>query len=144
MDLLISLLTQWRRRMLSKQAGAVRQAVYGLNAEQRKQAADMTLAEIQAAAVLPQPHLHGDSDASMYRPWSPVAATAAGRVGDRSIQLRQRSIAMWLAVVYHETRQARDEGLVAVHREVLGILRDLKDHKVTAPAEQAWFKNAAA
>ena len=144
MDLLISLLTQWRRRMLTKQAGAVRQAVHGLNAEQRKQAADMTLAEIQAAAVLPQPHLHGDNEASMYRPWSPVAATAASRVGDRSIQLRQRSIAMWLAVVYHETRQTRDEGLLAVHREVLGILRDLKDHKMAAPAEQAWFKNAAA
>ena len=144
MDLLISLLTQWRRRMLMKQAGAVRQAVLGLNAEQRKQAADMTLAEIQAAAVLPLPHLHGDNEASMYRPWSPVAATAASRVTDRSIQLRQRSIAMWLAVVYHETRQARDEGLVAVHREVLGILRELKDNKVAAPAEQAWFKKAAA
>ncbi|WP_158637166.1 hypothetical protein [Arenimonas daejeonensis] len=51
---------------------------------------------------------------------------------------------MWLAVVYHETRQARDEGLVAVHREVLGILRELKDNKVAEPAEQAWFKKAAA
>lgn len=143
MDLLISLLTQWRRRMLSRQAGAVRKAVLGLTAEQRKQATDLTLAEIQAAAVLPQPHLHGDNEPSMYRPWSAVAATAAGRVGDRSVQLRQRSIAMWLAVVYHETRQARDEGLVAVHRDVLGILRELKDNKGTAPAERAWFNAAA-
>jgi hypothetical protein len=143
MDLLITLLTQWRRLMLSRQAGAMRQAVLGMNPEQRKQAADMTLAEIQAAAVLPQPHLHGDNDPSMYRPWSPVAATAAKRVTDRSIQLRQRAVAMWLAVVYHETRHARDEGLVAVHREVLGILRELKDHKVAEPAERAWFNAAA-
>jgi hypothetical protein len=143
MDLLITLLTQWRRLMLSRQAGAMRQAVLGMNPEQRKQAADMTLAEIQAAAVLPQPHLHGDNDPSMYRPWSPVAATAAKRVSDRSIQLRQRAVAMWLAVVYHETRHARDEGLVAVHREVLGILRELKDHKVAEPAERAWFNAAA-
>jgi hypothetical protein len=143
MDLLITLLTQWRRLMLSRQAGAMRQAVLGMNPEQRKQAADMTLAEIQAAAVLPQPHLHGDNDPSMYRPWSPVAGTAAKRVTDRSIQLRQRAVAMWLAVVYHETRHARDEGLVAVHREVLGILRELKDHKVAEPAERAWFNAAA-
>ena len=143
MDLLISLLTQWRRRMLARQAGAVRQAVQGMSPEQRKQAADMTLAEIQAAAVLPQPHLHGDNQSSLYRPWSPVAGTAAGRVTDRSIQLRQRSVAMWLAVVYHETRHASDEGLVAVHRDVLGILRELKDHKVAERAERAWFNAAA-
>ena len=37
MDMLISLLTQWRRMMLSRQAGAVRQAVLALNAEQRVQ-----------------------------------------------------------------------------------------------------------
>ena len=143
MDLLISVLTQWRRMMLTRQAGAMRQAVLGMNPEQRKQTADMTLAEIQAAAVLPQPHLHGDNEPSMYRPWSPVAATAAKRVTDRSIQLRQRAVAMWLAVVYHETRHARDEGLLAVHRDVLGILRELKDHKVAEPAERAWFNAAA-
>ena len=143
MELFIALLTQWRRMMLSRQAGAVRQAVMGLNPEQRKQAADLTLAEIRHAATLPLPHLHGVTDASLYRPWSPVAATAAGRVKDRSVQLRQRSIAMWLAVVYHETRGASDQGLLAVHRDVLGILRELKDHKVSAPAERAWFNQAA-
>ena len=31
----------------------------------------------------------------------------------------------------------------AVHREVLGILRDLKDHKTTPSAEKAWFNAAA-
>ena len=143
MDMLITLLTQWRRWMLSRQAGAVRQAVLALNPEQRRQTAEHTLAEIQHAARLPQPHLHGVTDSSLYRPWTPVASTAAGRVRDRSIQLRQRSIAMWLAVVYHETRGASDEGLQAVHRDVLGILRELKDNKVADKAEKAWFNQAA-
>lgn len=143
MDMLITLLTHWRRMMLSRQAGAVRQAVFALNAEQRKATADHTLAEIQHAATLPQPHLHGVTESSIYRPWSQVASTAAGRVRDRSIQLRQRSIAMWLAVVYHETRGATDEGLQAVHRDVLGILRELKDNKAAASAEKAWFNKAA-
>jgi hypothetical protein len=143
MDMLITLLTQWRRFLLSRQAGAVRQAVLALNPEQRRQTAEHTLAEIQHAARLPQPHLHGVTDSSLYRPWTPVASTAASRVRDRSIQLRQRSIAMWLAVVYHETRGATDEGLQAVHRDVLGILRELKDNKVATPAEKAWFNQAA-
>ncbi len=143
MDMLITLLTYWRRMMLSRQAGAVRQAVLALNAEQRRQTADHTLAEIQHAARLPQPHLHGVTDSSLYRPWTPVASTAASRVRDRSIQLRQRSIAMWLAVVYHETRGAADEGLQEVHRDVLGILRELKDNKVAEKAEKAWFNQAA-
>ena len=143
MDMLISLLTRWRRMMLSRQAGAVRQAVLALNPEQRRQTADHTLAEIQNAARLPQPHLHGSTESSLYRPWTPVASTAAGRMRDRSIQLRQRSIAMWLAVVYHETRGASDEGLQGVHRDVLGILRELKDNKPAEKAEKAWFNQAA-
>lgn len=143
MDMLIALLTQWRRMMLSRQAGAVRQAVLALSAEHRKQTADHTLAEIQHAARLPQPYLHGVTDSSLYRPWTPVASTAASRVRDRSIQLRQRSIAMWLAVVYHETRGATDEGLQGVHRDVLGILRELKDNRVADQAEKAWFNQAA-
>jgi hypothetical protein len=143
MELLISLLTQWRRMMLSRQADAVRQAVMGLNPEQRQQAADLTLTEIQNAARLPVPHLHGVTETSHYRPWSSVASTAAGRVKDRSIQLRQRSIAMWLAVVYHETRGVSDEGLLAVHRDVLGILRELKAHRLNEPTERAWFNKAA-
>lgn len=143
MQFLIVLLTHWRRSMLARQAVAVRQAVQAMSAEQRKQTTDLTLAEIQAASRLPMPHLHGDSDATPYRPWTPVAATAAARARDRSIQLRQRSVALWLAVVYHETRGNRHEGLAAVHREVLGILRELKDHKPAAATEQAWFNQAA-
>lgn len=143
MDFLISMLTHVRRMMLSKQAAAVRQAVLAMSADQRRQTADHTLAEIQAAAKLPLPHLYGSGEDSLYRPWSTVASTTAGRVQDRSIQLRQRSIGTWLAVVYHETRNARDEGLLAVHRDVLGILRELKDNRVAPAAEKAWFNAAA-
>ena len=142
MDFLLKLLVLWRQRMLSKQAGAVRRAVLALNTEQRRQTADHTLAEIQAAARLPRPADYGDTEQAPYRPWTAVAATTAGRVNDRSVQLRQRSIGTWLAVVYHETREARDDGLLAVHREVLGILRELKDSKA-ARAENAWFDAAA-
>ena len=143
-DVVVTMLTQWRRWMLSRQAQVVRKAVQALTPEQRKQAADQTLAEIQAAACLPVPSLHGDNVQQPYQPWSPVAAQAVRRIGDRAVQVRQRGVALWLAVVYHETRQARDPGLQAVHREVLGILRELKEQvKANAPAEKAWFNAAA-
>lgn len=143
MDVLITMLTHLRRWMLARQAKAVRAAVAGFTPEQRKATADQTLAEIQAAACLPLPHRHGDPGGPLYQPWTPVAAQAAHRTRDRTLQLRQRGVALWLAVVYHETRQAQDAGLQAVHREVLGLLRELKDHKVAAPAEKAWFQAAA-
>ena len=133
MDMLIRLLTQWRRMMLTKQARAVRAAVQAMTPDQRRQAADHTLAEISAAAALPLPHLYGDSGTSLYRPWSPVADTMSRRVTDRSIQLRLRAVGTWLAVVYHETRHAPEAGgLQAVHREVLGILRELKETRVSS------------
>jgi len=144
MNMMISVLTHCRRWMLTRQAEVVRKAVSGLTPEQRRQTADQTLAEIQAAACLPVPHLHGDTQQSLYQPWSPVASRAAQRATDRSVQLRQRGIALWLAVVYHETRHAQDPGLHAVHRSVLGILRELKETvRADTPAEQAWFNAAA-
>ena len=130
MDMLITVLTQWRRWMLSRQAGAVRQAVQAMTPDQRRQAADHTLAEISAAAAEPLPHLYGEPQTSLYRPWSQVATTMARRTTDRSIQLRLRGAGTWLAVVYHETRHAPGEGMQAVHREVLGILRELQEAKV--------------
>ncbi|KFN49706.1 hypothetical protein [Arenimonas composti] len=143
MDFLLKLLTQWRRMMLTRQAAAVRRAVEAMTPEQRRQTADHTLNEIRAAAALPLPHLYGDTSPSMYRPWSPVAEICASRVDDRAIQLRQRSVGTWLAVVYHETRTAQDEGLQAVHRDVLGILRTLKETRAGARADSAWFDAAA-
>ena len=77
-------------------------------------------------AALAAGHLHGDTEPVPYRPWTPVAETMARRANDRAVQLRLRSVALWLAVVYHETRHARGDGMQAVHREVLGILRELK------------------
>ena len=144
MDMLVNGLAICRQLMLQRQAAAVLKAVRALDATQRKTTADQTLAEIQAASVLPHPHWHVASESMLYRPWSPVASVTAGRVRDRSIQLRQRSVALWLAVVYHETRQTPHTGLQAVNRQVLGILRELRESaQVTPAAEQAWFKAAA-
>jgi hypothetical protein len=134
MDMLISLLTHWRRWMLTKQAGAIRAAVEAMTADQRRQAAEHTLNEIRAAAELPIPHLYGDGGPVAYRPWTPVAETMARRANDRALQLRVRSVGTWLAVVYHETRTTPDPGLQAVHREVLGTLRLLKESSATARA----------
>jgi hypothetical protein len=129
MEMLIRLLTQWRTLMLGRQAQRVREAVRAMTPDQRRQAADFTLAEIRSAAAEPLPHLYGDTGTSLYRPWSPVASTMAHRVQDRSIHLRLRAVGTWLAVVYHETRHAPDGGLQILHRDVLGILRELKETK---------------
>jgi hypothetical protein len=134
MDMLITLLTHWRRLMLLRQARAVRRAVEAMTPDQRRQAADHTLSEISAAAAEPLPHLYGDTGTSLYRPWSQVAATMARRTTDRSIQLRLRGAGTWLAVVYHETRHAPGDGMQALHREVLGILRQLQAAKIATRA----------
>lgn len=144
MEMMVTLLAQARQTMLQRQAKAVAKAIRAMDATQRKATADQTLAEIQAAAVLPLPHWHGCSEPMMYRPWSPVASAAARRCKDRSIQLRVRGVALWLAVAYHETRQTPQAGLQGVHRQVLGMLRELRESSRSTPAaEAAWFKAAA-
>lgn len=129
MDMITMALAQWRRLVLARQAAVVRAAVLAMSPQQRHAAGQHTLAEIRAAAELANPHLYGDTDVVAYRPWTPVATTMARRARDRALLVRQRSIGTWLAVVYHETRHAASPGLQAVHREVLGILRELREAK---------------
>jgi hypothetical protein len=143
MDIMVMVLTQWRRQMLARQARTIRAAVLAMTPQQRHAAGQHTLAEIRAAAELPMPHLYGDAAPVPYRPWSPVASTMAKRALDRAVQVRQRSIGTWLAVVYHETRQAPADGLQAVHREVLGILRELREAKAPPRTSTARLDVAA-
>jgi hypothetical protein len=43
-----------------------------------------------------------------------------------NVQVRMRGIALWIALVYHETGLARTPESEELHRQVLRIMRELK------------------
>jgi hypothetical protein len=115
-----------RKVMLSWQAKVVEKAIRELPRDKRREAAALTLAELEAAAAQPEPHLHGSTTRHPNMPWGNAAQLAFERVRSRLQPIRVRGMALWIAVVYHETRNSADEGYQGLHRDVLGLIAELK------------------
>lgn len=126
MKLLLKLLMFVRAQNLSRQARVMRQVVDALPKDARSAAATQAVRAIQGAGRSRVPHLYGVENVHLYQPWSDVATQAVAKAQSGALQLRVRGVALWLAVVYHETRNAEHGGLAAVHREALGMLGDLR------------------
>lgn len=101
-----------RKVMLNWQAKVVEKAIRELPESKRREAAELALAGLDSQ--------HACSNGE-------VAQRAFERVRSKLQPVRVRGLATWVAAVYHETRNSGDEGLAAVHREVLGLIAQLKE-----------------
>jgi hypothetical protein len=126
MKVVIRLLALARWLMLSRQAREMRRIVQELPMSAQRAVGQLVMAEIQNAARVPQPHLYGSEVEDRYQPWGDASQQAYARAQSKTPQLKLRGIALWMAVVYHETRESPHPLLQSVHREVLGMLGVLK------------------
>ena len=123
-----------RKVMLSWQAKVVEKAIRELPEAKRREAAALTLAELDSAVYLAAAQGDGNATTSSSPSRSPSAQQAFERVRSRLQPIRLRGLATWIAVVYHETRDSADEGFQGVHRDVLGLIAELK---ASMPAQKA-------
>lgn len=141
MKLIIRLLAWARYIMLSRQARDIRRIVQELPVSAQRAVGQLAMAEIQNAARAPTPHLYGSEVEDRYQPWGDATQHAYAKARSKAPQLKLRGVALWLAVVYHETRDSTHPNLQAVHRDVLGLLGLLKGtyaaHAVRAASEGA-------
>lgn len=140
MTYLIRLLSTLRYMTLRRQLREMRTIVESLSPSTRSAVATLTMGEIQNAARAPVPHLYGAQDVHRYQPWSDAATQAFGKARSSVAQLKLRGIALWLAVVYHETRDMPHAGLSEIHREILGMLGHLKGTYAGAAASKMGFE----
>ncbi|MFC4728490.1 hypothetical protein [Coralloluteibacterium thermophilus] len=144
MSLLLNTLTFLRARELGRQARAIRASIDTLPQAARSEAAALAIREMQRAGQLQVPHFHGASDVQPYQPWTDVAAQATGKAQAGAVQLRVRGIAQWLTVVYYETRGSAQPRLAALHREVLGMLGELRGSYAAHAARDTLLEASAA
>jgi len=123
-----------RKVMLSWQAKVVEKAIRDLPEAKRREAALLTLAELESAAHRPAPPSQGGKTTTPSPARGNAAHLAFERVRSRLLPIRLRGLAAWIAVVYHETRDSADEGFQGVHRDVLGLIAELK---ASMPAQKA-------
>jgi hypothetical protein len=126
MKVVIRLLALARYLMLSRQAREMRRIVQELPVSAQRAVGQLAMAEIQNAARTATPHLYGSEMSDRYQPWGDATQLAFQKASSRTPQLKLRGIALWLAVTYHETRDSGHSSLLGIHREVLGMLGDLK------------------
>lgn len=123
-----------RKVMLSWQAKVVEKAIRELPEAKRREAALLTLAELESTAHMPASRSSGENTHLPSPARGGAAQLAFERVRSRLQPIRLRGLATWIAVVYHETRDSADEGFQGVHRDVLGLIAELK---ASMPAQKA-------
>ena len=134
MKVVIRLLVLARYLMLARQAREIRRLVQELPVTAQRAVGQLAMTEIRNAARLVSPHLYGSQVEDRYQPWGDATDQAYRRAQQRTPQLKLRGIALWLAVVFHETRDSSHASLQGLHRDVLGLLGLLKGTYGLSPA----------
>jgi hypothetical protein len=127
MRLLITMLALTRLMVLKRQWREVLAVLNQFPENNRMLLAAFVYGEAQRAAKHPMPRFYGSNQTSGYRPWGDALDSAIERVRSNNTQLQMKGLAMWLAVVYHETRETGHPGLEALHQEVAGHFTQLRD-----------------
>lgn len=126
MKVVIRLLALARYLMLLRQLREIRRIVLELPITAQRAVGQLAMSEIRNAARCSQPHLYGSQVEDRYQPWGDATQQAFAKATSRAPQLKLRGVALWLAVVFHETRDSSHTQLQSIQREVLGILGQIK------------------
>lgn len=139
-----------RSRQLDRQFRRVARSLDTLPAAARARLSLLTLREIGQAARSEYPHLYGTPPQERYMPWGRGTATGYARAASDNPEVALRGIALWLAVAYHETKDSPYPFVRVQHRQLLRVVRELKDlhgHGAARESEdpvERWMQPSAA
>ncbi|RUL78295.1 hypothetical protein [Dyella choica] len=145
MQIVTRLIAMGRARLLHRQFRNIEGNISALPARVRARLAVMTLREIGQASRCEFPHLYGTAPELRYAAWGQGTEIGFSRAKSDNPEVALRGIALWLAVAYHETKDSPHPSLQPQHRQVLRVLRELRD----ATGEQSetmaqWMRSGAA
>lgn len=136
MQIVTRIIALSRAVQLGRQLREIERVLAAFSPNTRKRLAELTVREVDAAAQCEFPHLYGTPPEQRYNAWGNGTDIGYNRVKSDNLQVRMRGVALWLAVVYHETRESRFAEPEQLHRRVLGIIRQLKQADPQPTAEQ--------
>ncbi len=113
-----------RAARLRRQFGEIEQRSLELPRSYREQLAELIGRECDNVASAPEPSLYGTH--------TDQGVTTGGldigfdRARSDNVQVRMRGLALWIALVYHETLDADAPESRDLHRAILRVMRELK------------------
>jgi hypothetical protein len=142
MQLVTRLIALTRAVQLRRQFREINKALEQLPPSSRRQLAAISLREFANASKSEFPHLYATPPEEKYRPWGSGADIGLERLRSDNLQVRLRGVALWLTVVYHETRDSHFPEQQELHRQVMRSLRTLKE-AIPASELNRWMINEA-
>ena len=127
--------------MLRQQFRDIERSIRTLPVRNRIRLSTLTLREIGQAARSDFHHLYGTSPESRYLPWGLGTDAGHERARSGNGEVALRGIALWLAVAYHETKNSPHANLQPIHRQVMHLLRQLKDVHHQSDIAESWMQS---
>ncbi len=118
MKYLTRMLAYTRLLVLRRQWKSIQQWLNSLPADQEPRIAVLVYDEAQSAAQHPTPQFYASENVESYSPWGDAADIAFALSHSLDAKEQMRGVALWLAVVYYETRNAPVEALRRLHVDV--------------------------
>lgn len=142
MQLITRLIALTRAMQLRRQFREINKALEHLAPNVRRQLAAIALREFASASKTEFPHLYATPPEEKYRAWGSGTDIGLERLRSDNLQVRLRGVALWLTVVFHETKDSPFGEQQELHRQVMRALRTLKE---TVPAGDLsrWMINEA-
>ncbi|MGH8122084.1 MAG: hypothetical protein ACREPT_04875 [Rudaea sp.] len=122
-----------RSYQLARQFAFIERSIQSLSLPSRLKLDLLAKNEISRSEKCEFPHLYGTPPDRRYVAWGQGSETGYFRAHSENVEVRLVGIALWLAVVLHETRDSPQPGLLQQHRNVLRMLRELHELKQPTP-----------
>lgn len=144
MRIVTRLIAMNRARQLGRQFREIERSIRALPKRSRSRLGTMALREIGHASRSEFPHLYGTPPQERYLPWGQGTDIGFTRARSDNPEVAMRGIALWLAVAYHETKDTPHANLQPQHRELMRVLRELKEAHRADPTQEWMHATAAA
>lgn len=143
MHIVTRLIAMNRGRQLGRQFREIERSIHALPKRSRVRLGTMALREIGQASRSDFPHLYGTPPGERYLPWGQGTDIGFARARSDNPEVAMRGIALWLAAAYHETKDTPHSNLQPHYRQLMRVLRELKeDH--SADTTEKWMNAPAA
>lgn len=139
MRLVTRILALSRAARLHRQFRDIEQRTRGLPAPSCSLLAELITKECAAAGRSDAPHLYGSPPDLKPGSWGTGTDLGYERARSDNAQVRLRGIALWTAVAYHETREASFPEFEGLHREVLRLMRQIKENAAPPMDGAVWM-----
>ncbi|MGN6482503.1 hypothetical protein [Luteibacter sp.] len=127
MRLVTHLIAVNREIRLRRQLADIERVVLALPIRTHADLQQLVRREMEQAAGCDFPHLYGTPPEERYSTYGHGPDLGLGKARSDNPLIATRGVALWIASVYHETLDSRRPGMEELHRQVLRLMRQIKE-----------------